>query len=43
MTRIIADISVSLDDVAAGPDPGPERDLDVDRDAPDPRRLPVIR
>jgi hypothetical protein len=77
MTRIIADISVSLDGVVTGPDPSPdnglgtggeaprahragrrdttvhrrsaahagaaERDLDIDRDAPDLRRLPVIR
>jgi hypothetical protein len=59
MTRIIADISVSLDGFVAGPDPSPdnglgtggsaahagaaERDLDIGRDAPDLRRLPVIR
>ena len=67
MTRIIADISVSLDGFVTGPDPGPDtaareraeaaasdsgKDLDVilmgggatiDRDAPDLRRLPVIR
>lgn len=93
MTRIIADISVSLDGFVTGPDPSPdnglgtggealrtwafsddpddrrflhegtarsgrdtsvhrrsaahagaaERDLDIDRDAPDLRRLPVIR
>ena len=51
MTRIIADISVSLDGFVTGPDPGPDnglgtggeaRDLDIDRDAPDLRRLPVI-
>ena len=35
MTRITADISVSLDGFATGPDPSP--------DAPDLRRLPVIR
>jgi hypothetical protein len=39
MTRIIADISVSLDGFAGAV----ERDLDIDRDAPDLRRLPVIR
>jgi hypothetical protein len=89
MTRITADISVSLDGFVTGPDPSPdnglgaggevlhtwafsddpddrrflhegtarsgavivgkpvfvaaERDLDIDRDAPDLRRLPVIR
>jgi hypothetical protein len=43
MTRIIADISVSLDGFVTGPDPSPERDLDIDRGAPDLRRLPVIR
>ncbi len=43
MTRIIADISVSLDGFATGPGPSPERDPDIDRDAPDLRRLPVIR
>ena len=59
MTRIIADISVSLDGFVTGPDPSPDNglgtgggalytwafsdDLDIDRDAPDLRRLPVIR
>jgi len=43
MTRIIADLSVFLDGFATGPDPSPERDLDIDRDAPDLRRLRVIR
>jgi hypothetical protein len=37
MTRIIADISVCLDGFVTGPD------LGIDRDAPDLRRLPVIR
>ena len=43
MTRIIADISVSLDGFVTGPGPGPGCDLGIDRDAPDLRRLPVIR
>jgi hypothetical protein len=43
MTRIIADIPVSLDGFVAGPGPSLERDLDIDRDAPDLRRLLVIR
>lgn len=67
MTRIIAEISVSLDGFVTGPDlaaprahragrrdtsvhrrsaahaGAAERDLDIDRDAPDLRRLPVIR
>lgn len=49
MTRIIADISVSLDDTSGAGEVGKpafvaaERDLDINRDAPDLRRLPVIR
>ena len=61
MTRIIADIPVSLDGFVIRPGPSPdngpgtggeagkpafvaaERDLGIDRDAPDLRRRPVIR
>ncbi len=61
MTRIIADISVSLGGFVTGPDRSPdnglgtggeagkpafvaaERNLGIDRDAPDLRPLPVIR
>jgi len=42
MTRIIADISVSPDGFVTGPDPS-RSGLDIDRDVPDLRRLPVIR
>ena len=45
MTRIIADISVSPDGSVTEPDPSPDNGLGtgIDRDAPDLRRLPVIR
>jgi hypothetical protein len=56
MTRIIADISVSLDGFVTGPDPSPDNGLgpggealntrafsDDSRDAPELRRLPVMR
>jgi len=43
MTRIIADIPVSPGGFVTGLHPSPERDLGIDRDAPDLRRLPVIR
>ncbi|WP_443047975.1 hypothetical protein [Streptomyces sp. H39-S7] len=41
MTRIIADLSVWLDGFVAGPDPGPDNDLD--RSVPALRRPAVIR
>jgi hypothetical protein len=55
MTRVTADIPVSLDGFVTGPDPSPDNGLGTggealhtwafsdDRDAPDLRRLPVIR